>query len=125
MIVCISVEAAVPWVPSEPFHVVDANTMETIYTIDGLITKGSAAVSTAYATEENDHQVYIYMVPYNCNTDENFWIISDKQGQTEPDYETAKTVGNNYCSQTVAVAPNGYLVWYQDGWVSVCLRPGG
>lgn len=52
--------------------------------------------------------------PYNCNTDENFWIISDKQGQTEPDYETAKTVGNNYCSQTVAVAPNGYLVWYQD-----------
>ena len=44
---------------SEPFHVVDANTMETIYTIDGLITKGSAAVSTAYATEENDHQVYI------------------------------------------------------------------
>ena len=63
---------------SEPFHVVDANTMETIYTIDGLITKGSAAVSTAYATEENDHQVYIYMVPYNCNTDENFWIISDK-----------------------------------------------
>ncbi len=99
---------------SEPFHVVDANTMETIYTIDGLITKGSAAVSTAYATEENDHQVYIYMVPYNCNTDENFWIISDKQGQTEPDYETAKTVGNNYCSQTVAVAPNGYLVWYQD-----------
>lgn len=85
---------------SEPFHVVDANTMETIYTIDGLITKGSAAVSTAYATEENDHQVYIYMVPYNCNTDENFWIISDKQGQTEPDYETAKTVGNNYCSQT-------------------------
>ena len=78
---------------SEPFHVVDANTMETIYTIDGLITKGSAAVSTAYATEENDHQVYIYMVPYNCNTDENFWIISDKQGQTAPDDDTAKPGG--------------------------------
>lgn len=49
---------------NEPFHVVDANTMTTIYTIDGLLSKGSAAISTAYATEENGNQVYIYMVPY-------------------------------------------------------------
>ena len=32
---------------SEPFHVVDANTMQTIYTIDELNTTGSAALSTA------------------------------------------------------------------------------
>lgn len=97
----------------EPFHVIDANTMQEIYSIDGLITKGSAAVSTAYATKENGNQVYIYMVPYNCNVEDNFWIISDKEGQTEPQYETA-TVGSDYCSQSVAIASNGYLVWYQD-----------
>ena len=97
----------------QSFRVLQADTMEEIYKIDGLATKGSAAVSTAYATKENGNQVYIYMVPYNCNGENNFWIISDKEGQTEPKYETA-TVGSNYCSQTVAVAPNGYLVWYQD-----------
>lgn len=95
---------------SEPFHVVDANTMQTIYTIDGLTTKGSAALSTAYATEENGNQVYIYMVPYKADT---VWIISDREGQTEPVYETVQ-IGSNYCSQTIAIAPNGSLVWYQD-----------
>lgn len=98
---------------AEPFHVIDANTMETIYSIDGLKTKGSAAISTAYATKENGNQVYIYMVPYNCTGDDSFWIISDKEGQTEPKYETMK-IGGDYCSQTVAIAPNGYMVWYQD-----------
>ena len=72
----------------EPFHVVDADTMQEIYKIDGLISKGSPVISTAYATEENGHQVYIYMVPYDCTKESNFWIISDKEGQTEPIYET-------------------------------------
>lgn len=97
----------------EPFHVIDANTMQEIYKIDGMISKGSAAVSTAYATKENGNQVYIYMVPYDCTKENNFWIISDKEGQIEPQYETA-TVGSDYCSQSVAIASNGYLVWYQD-----------
>lgn len=97
----------------EPFHVVNADTMQEIYKIDGLISKGSPVVSTAYATKENGNQVYIYMIPYDCTKENNFWIISDKEGQTKPVYETT-TVGSNYCSQTVAVASNGYLVWYQD-----------
>ncbi len=106
----------------EPFHVVDADTMQEIYKIDGLISKGSPVISTAYATEENGDQVYIYMVPYDCTKESNFWIISDKEGQTEPIYETT-TVGSNYCSQTVAIASNGYLVWYQDDkYLYVCGR---
>ena len=48
---------------NEPFHVVDANTMEEIYSVP-ILTKGSAGISTAYATAENNWQVYIYLVPY-------------------------------------------------------------
>lgn len=103
---------------AEPFHVIDANTMQTIYTVDGLVTKGSAAISTAYATEENGNQVYIYVVPYKCTDKQNFWILTDREGQTEPSYEaftvSSTADSSNFCSQTVAVAPNGYLVWYQD-----------
>lgn len=50
------------------------------------------------------------MVPYKADT---VWIISDREGQTEPVYETVQ-IGSNYCSQTIAIAPNGSLVWYQD-----------
>lgn len=103
---------------AEPFHVIDADTMQTIYTVDGLITKGSAAISTAYATAENGNQVYIYVVPYKCTDKQNFWILTDREGQTEPSYEaftvSSPSNSSNYCSQTVAIAPNGYLVWYQD-----------
>lgn len=120
---------------NEPFHVVDANTMTTIYTIDGLLSKGSAAISTAYATEENGNQVYIYMVPYapeshiegsgrdqvQVYTNSYLWIIKDKEGQTEPEYEIVENVGEpEFCSQSIAIAANGSLIWYNDAGYVYC-----
>lgn len=100
----------------EPFHVLDAVTMEEIYSVP-VLSKGSAGISTAYAAEENNWQVYIYMVPFSPNAKGNseMWIISDCQGQTTAKYEIVDNIGiGEYCSQSVIVAGDGSLVWYND-----------
>lgn len=101
---------------AEPFHVVDANTMQEIYTVEGLVTKGSAAITTAYATEENGNQVYAYLVPYAPQGDSSvMYILKDKENQTEPDVEIVQNVGEKqYCSQSMAIDKNGNLVFYND-----------
>ncbi len=95
---------------SEVFHVIDATTMTEIYKVDSIISKGSVVLTTGYATKENDNQVYLYIVPYSAD---KIFILSDKEGQTTPNV-TSVPVGSNFCSQTVAIAKNGYLIWYQD-----------
>lgn len=100
----------------EPFHVLDAVTMQEIYSVP-VLSKGSAGISTAYAAEENNWQVYIYMVPFTPNAAGNseIWIISDSQGQTEAKYEIVDNIGvSEYCSQSMIVAHDGSLVWYND-----------
>lgn len=99
---------------NEPVNVIDAETMTTIYSIDDIKTKGSAAVSTAYATEENHQQVYVYFVPYD-GMSQKMWVISDCEGQTEPNYEIWTGIGQpQYCSQSIDIAEDGSLIWYND-----------
>lgn len=100
---------------AEPFHVIDAATMKEIYSVP-ILTKGSAGISTAYATAENNYKVYIYMVPYApVNDKSQMWIITDSQGQTKAEYEIVDGVGvRQYCSQSVIVAHDGSLLWYND-----------
>lgn len=109
----------------EPFHVIDAKTMKEIYSVP-VQSKGSAAVSTAYATAANGYQVYIYMIPYAPVGDESeMWIIKDKQGQTKADYEVVKGIGKRqYCSQSIAVAGDGSLIWYNDAAALYCYANG-
>ena len=100
----------------EPFHVIDADTMEEIYSVP-VLTKGSAGISTAYATAENGWQVYIYLVPYapKDETTSQLWIVKDRQGQTKAEYEAVDGIGHRqYCSQSVIVAEDGSLLWYND-----------
>lgn len=107
---------------NEPFHVLDAVTMEEIYSVP-ILSKGSAGISTAYASEENGWQVYLYMVPFAPNAKDNaeLWIISDQQGQTEAKYEVVDRIGRSqYCSQSVIVASDGSLVWYNDAGRVYC-----
>lgn len=106
---------------AEPFHVIDAKTMKEIYSVP-VQSKGSAAISTAYATAANNYQVYIYMIPYAPVGDQaEMWIIKDAQGQTKADYEVVKGVGKaQYCSQSVAIAGDGSLIWYNDGAALYC-----
>ena len=107
---------------NEPFHVIDAYTMKEIYSVP-ILTKASAAVSTAYASEENNNRVYIYMVPFAPNADglSEMWIISDSIGQTEPKYEIAENIGRSqYCSQSIVISSDGALIWYNDGGYLYC-----
>lgn len=106
---------------AEPFHVIDAATMTEIYSVP-VQSKGSAAVTTAYASEENGWQVYIYMIPYAPVDDvSELWIIKDKQGQSKADYEVVKNVGKGqYCSQSVLLAEDGAMIWYNDAAALYC-----
>ncbi len=107
---------------NEPFRVLDAVTLKEIYSVP-LLTKGSAGITTAYANAENNWQIYIYMVPYapNGNDKSELWIISDRQGQTTPIYEVIEGIGRSqYCSQSVIVAADGSLIWYNDGGYLYC-----
>lgn len=107
---------------AEPFHVIDADTMKEIYSVP-ILTKGSAGISTAYATEENGQMVYLYLVPYapKNETVSQMWILKDSQGQTEPEYEIVDGIGRRqYCSQSVIVAKDGSLIWYNDAGRIYC-----
>ena len=107
---------------NELFHVIDAVTMKEIYSVP-IQSKGSAGITTAYATAENGWQVYIYMIPYapNANDRAELWIISDRQGQTKAEYEIVEGIGHKqYTSQSVIVASDGSLIWYNDAAYLYC-----
>lgn len=111
-----------------PFTVLDANTLEEIYTIPGLISKGSVVLTTAYATKANNQQVYLYVTPYKPignypNRTSQLYIIKDSVGQTEADFEVVdmgdKTVGQ-YSSQTYTINKDGLLSVYNDANYVYC-----
>lgn len=103
------------WKGSSPFYVIDANTMKEIYNIEGIASKGSAVLTTAYATKENNQEVYIYMVPYDGKGGDSLYIIKDSIGQTMPSYEIVKGITSpEYSSQTVDISKDGDLVFYND-----------
>lgn len=107
---------------NEPFHVLDAVTLKEIYSVP-ILSKGSAGVTSAYATAENGWQVYVYMTVYapNKNGNAEICIISDRQGQTAAKYELVEKIGHGqYCSQSLIVAHDGSLVWYNDGGYIYC-----
>lgn len=107
---------------AEPFHVIDAVSMKEIYSVP-VLSKGTASVTTAYAAKENKQKVYIYMVPFSPNAAGNaeLWIISDCEGQTEASYEVVENIGRGeYCSQSVIIADDGSLIWYNDAGALYC-----
>lgn len=107
---------------NEPFHVLDAVTLKEIYSVP-IMSKGSAGVSTAYAAADNQWKVYLYMIPFapNSKDQSEMWIISDSQGQTRAEYEVVTGIGlSQYCSQSVIVASDGSLIWYNDAGRLYC-----
>lgn len=99
----------------DPVRVLDANTLESIYTIP-TTTEGSVTLTTAYATKENNQTVYLYVVPYAPDKDGNskIYIIKDSAGQTTPSYEVVNAGHTQFCSQSVSIGKDGELVWYND-----------
>jgi hypothetical protein len=109
---------------NEPFHVIDANTMEEIYRIDEILTKGTPILTTAYATKENNQEVYIYIIPYAPDNESNssvMYIVRDSIGQTEPKYEKVTNIGEKqYSTQSMTISPDGNMVFYNDARILYC-----
>lgn len=110
------------------FTVMDSETLEIIYQIDEIKTQASPIISTAYATEENGYEVKMYVTDYGgyasggyTPTSSCVYMITDRQGQTEPEYEIIGLPSQlQYCSQSVAIGADGSLYFYNDGGKMYC-----
>lgn len=110
------------------FTVMDSETLQIIYQIDEIKTQASPIISTAYATEENGYEVKIYVTDYGGYASGGYtpssscvYVISDKQGQTEPEYDILAIPSQlQYCSQSTAIGADGSIYFYNDGGKMYC-----
>ena len=94
------------------FSVLDADTLELIYGVD-VKTQSSPVLTTAYATEENGWQVYLYVTQYERPS--SLVLIADKQGQTTPDMTVlAEPSTVQYCTQSAAIDRDGGIYYVND-----------
>lgn len=110
------------------FTVMDSETLEIIYQIDEVKTQASPIVTTAYATEENGYEVKMYVTDYGgyasggyTPTSSCIYMITDRQGQTEPEYEIIATPSQlQYCTQSAAIGADGSIYFYNDSGTMFC-----
>lgn len=110
------------------FTVMDSETLEIIYQIDDVKTQASPIVTTAYATKENSYEVKMYVTGFGGigsggydPTSSCVYMITDRQGQTEPDYEIIATPSQlQYCTQSAAIGADGSIYFYNDGGTMYC-----
>ncbi|MEG0296477.1 MAG: PQQ-binding-like beta-propeller repeat protein [Clostridium sp.] len=94
------------------FYVLDENTLEIIYTLD-LKTQSSPILTTAYATEENNNTVYLYVMNYS-NPD-HVYAIEDHEGKTTGSYETLITPSKpQYNTSSITVDNDGSFYFRND-----------
>lgn len=102
----------------EPFHVLDIGsdgTMTEAYRVD-IMTKGTAAVTNAYATPGNGFTVYIYLMQYD--TPGTIYVLRDKSGQTSGDIVFQKTPSVvQYAFQSFSISPDGCLLIRNDSTI--------
>lgn len=104
------------------FAVLDAETLDVIYTIPEIQTQASPILTTAYATAENGNTVYLYVTKYSGYESGGYapnsactYVIEDKEGQTNPSYQELVTPSQlQYCTQSLAVAEDGSFCYYND-----------
>ena len=113
---------------SEPFTVIDIaedGTMTTAYTVDDLQTKGTASITTYYATVDNDGLVYIYLIEYGHVYAGEEWdssygyayiyCLSDCAGQTEANIVfTFLPSVTQFAYQSFTISPEGCLIIRND-----------
>lgn len=110
------------------FTVMDSETLEIIYQIDEVVTQASPIVTTAYAAKENGYEVKIYVTGFGGigsggydPTSSCVYMITDRQGQTEPEYEIIAAPSQlQYCTQSAAIGGDGSIYFYNDGGTMFC-----
>ncbi|MDE5762770.1 MAG: Ig-like domain-containing protein, partial [Bacteroidales bacterium] len=96
------------------FDVFDAQTLEKIYTVDmGGISQSSPVVNTAFATEENGHEVYIYVCLNNAQG--SLVCIRDFEGNTEPLVQYKWNAPRiQWCTHTMVMDQYGMMYYKND-----------
>lgn len=94
--------------------VFNAETLEKIYSVDmGGISQSTPVVCTAFATEENKHEVYVYVCLNNAQG--SIVCIKDFEGNTEPivqyKWQAPKT---QYCTHSLVVDQYGTTYYKND-----------
>lgn len=95
------------------FSVLDANTLEVIYQINDFSSQSSPILTTAYATEENNYEVYLYV--FNFSNPDDIYVIKDFQGNDKPIYEKLATPSKpNYNSSSATIDEEGSIYFKND-----------
>lgn len=93
------------------FSVLDEQTLRIIYDTQEIGTQSVPLITTAYASEENGQQVYIYLLENSGH----LVLMKDKQGQDEMEYERLKNISDSGNSNSVLADINGNIYIY-TGW---------
>lgn len=95
------------------FSVLDANTLEVIYQINDFSSQSSPILTTAYATKDNNYEVYLYA--FKFGNPDDIYVIKDYQGNNTPSYEKLATPSKpNYNSSSAAIDEDGSIYFKND-----------
>ncbi|HIW72936.1 MAG TPA: hypothetical protein H9684_01295 [Firmicutes bacterium] len=75
---------------SSSFAVLDAETLEAAYYVEGLSSQSVPLITTAYASAENSRTVYVYAIDYVSGVG---YVFEDQPGQTE--YKEVMKIGTD------------------------------
>ena len=112
----------------EPFTVIDIakdGSMTTAYKVNTLLTKGTASITTAYASESNGYAVYIYLIEYGKVLSRQEWdspigsadifVLRDAAGQKNANVVFNITPSEEqFAYQSFTISPDGYLFIRND-----------
>ena len=100
-----------------PFSVLNAETLEIIYQIPELLSQSSPIISTAYASDQNNGKVYIYLLRYKgtISNPDRIYCVEDGAGQTTANYtELAQSPNGQYNSSSLSAGRDGTLYYKND-----------
>jgi len=120
----------------EPFWIIDIaqdGTMSTRASFPDLNTKGTAAITTAYATKENGYAVYIYLMEYGHTAPgedalspigySDIYVIRDSRTTGTEIVFTLRPEPEQFCFQSFSISKDGYLLIKNDSTL-FCYGPG-
>lgn len=101
------------------FVVLDVNTLEMIYANDKIAGQGIPILSTAYATEENNYEVQLYMVNYMADTNGQLSLnhITDNAKNTSPIYQSLYTITANWWNGSLIMDDKAFYSYDGNGTI--------
>ena len=97
----------------------DRTKLSKAYSVFTGFSHGGIVLNTGDATEDNNHEVLVYVIPYNPGS--GLVIARDHAGQTSGDVVTKSVGTHQYNSQAVRSTSDGKLIWYTDTGNIYCI----